>query len=148
MECSPPDSGAVSGSTSRHRSPGDQLGAPDHDPAVEGLTRWIEARAHAARRAQRWWYLSCGRELDGCAYVYACVRVGDQIVAVRQVVGFEDGTWHRYAYDEIVVDPRGGLTDQPFVEADVDGVGDHVLPITPESFARTWALAEDPAKTI
>ena len=63
-----------------------------------------------------------------------------EVVAARQVVGLEDGTWRRYAYDEVVEDDAGFLTDQPFDDAELAGTGD-VHPIDATEFAAVWARA-------
>jgi hypothetical protein len=109
---------------------------------VDALTAWIEARRTAAEHADRWWYLAGGRELDGRAYAWACVPLAGEVVAVRQVVGLEDGTWRRYAYDEVVEDDAGFLTDQAFDADDLAGTGD-VRPLDPAEFATLWDRAGD-----
>lgn len=109
---------------------------------MEALTAWIEVRRGAAERADRWWYLVGGRELDGRAYAWACVPLAGEVVAVRQVVGLEDGTWRRYAYDEVVEDDAGFLADQAFDADDLAGTGD-VRPLDPAEFAALWDRAGD-----
>ncbi|PTU55939.1 hypothetical protein DBB34_11115 [Sphaerisporangium cinnabarinum] len=110
------------------------------DPAAQALARSVAALRRAAEHADRWWYLASGRELDGRAYAWACVPLAGEVVAVRQVVGLEDGSWRRYAYDEVVEDDAGFLTDQPFDDADLAGTGD-VRPLDAAEFAALWARA-------
>lgn len=110
------------------------------DPAAQALARSVAALRRAAEHADRWWYLASGRELDGRAYAWAFVPLAGEVVAVRQVVGLEDGSWRRYAYDEVVEDDAGFLTDQPFDDADLAGTGD-VRPLDAAEFAALWARA-------
>lgn len=110
------------------------------DPAAQALARSVAALRRAAEHADRWWYLASGRELDGRAYAWACVPLAGEVVAVRQVVGLEDGSWRRYAYDEVVEDDAGFLTDQPFDDDDLAGTGD-VRPLDATEFAALWARA-------
>ncbi len=112
----------------------------DQDPAAQALARSVAALRRAAEHADRWWYLASGRELDGRDYAWACVPLAGEVVAVRQVVGLEDGSWRRYAYDEVVEDDAGFLTDQPFDDADLAGTGD-VHPLDAAEFAALWARA-------
>lgn len=112
----------------------------DQDAAAHALARSVATLRRAADHADRWCYLASGRELDGRAYAWACVPLAGEVVAVRQVVGLEDGTWRRYAYDEVVEDDAGFLTDQPFGDDDLAGTGD-VHPIDGAEFAALWARA-------
>lgn len=138
----PGDGEVVSGAPSRWRTPVEQLRPGVPAAVVDALTAWIEARRTAAERADRWWYLAGGRELDGRAYAWACVPLAGEVVAVRQVVGLEDGTWRRYAYDEVVEDDAGFLTDQAFGDDDLAGTGDvHLL--DPAEFAALWERSGD-----
>ncbi|MFF2266935.1 hypothetical protein ACFVTZ_01615 [Cellulosimicrobium cellulans] len=136
----PGDGGIVTGAPSRWRTPAEQLRPEVPAAVVDALAAWIEARRTAAGRADRWWYLSGGRELDGRAYAWACVPLEGEVVAVRQVVCLEDGTWRRYAYDEVVEDDAGFLTDQAFGDDDLAGTGD-VQPLDPAEFAALWERA-------